>query len=270
MTYTFTDMTQASSMSYISPNQLIYDGTNLDTYLSDADCTVSTLNVTGRATVEYNVNSVSPDLMDGELFQDISLKPRSLQVEILISAKDNSTLRRKYELMNKLFRRSSPVPIQFSDEMNRVYYGLFVNGDNPKEDSNEQVFNIELYCPKPFKYTPERTIAYSNSNVLALESDFATRPYIEITYSGTSTTLDILNTTTNKLIKLDGLTPATEKLYKFDLEKNTIYKSSTNLNGFTNLVITSDWEDFSIKNGDQLVVTPAPTAIKIIYKGVFL
>lgn len=49
-----------------------------------------------------------------------------------------------------------------------------------------------------------------------------------------------------------------------------IYKSNTNINGFINLVITSDWEDFTIKTGDQIVITPTPSSIVIKYKGVFL
>ncbi|RXK19098.1 distal tail protein Dit [Macrococcus sp. DPC7161] len=271
MSYNFVDMNQvAATVTQTSVNQLIYNGVNIDTTFTDASCTVMTLNVTGRGTVDYNVNTVSPDFLDGELFQDMNLKARSLQVEILISAKDNTTLRRKYELINKLFRQNSVVPIQFSDEMNRVYFGVYTSSDNPKEDSNEQVFTIDIFCPKPFKYTPERTINYSNSAVLSLESDFEAKPYLEISYNGASTTLDIINTTTQKGIKLSGLNPSVEQLYKIDLENNSILKSSINLDGMPNLVITSDWEEFSIKTGDQIVVTPAPASITLKYRGVFL
>lgn len=270
MAYSFTDMTQVGSMQINSGVQTVFSGINIDSTLTDSNCTVMTLNVTGRGVVDYNYSSVSPDMLDGELFQSLTLKPRQLQVEIMISAKDNPTLRRKFEQLNVMLRKSDIASIQFTDENDRYYYGVYTGWDNPKEDANELVFTLEFNCSNPFKYSAEKSIAYNNSAVLTVNSDYPTKPYIEVSYSGTSTTLDIINTTTNKTIKLSGLNPSVEKIYKIDVSSNSILKASTNIDGFTNLVITSDWEDFKIKTGDQIVVTPAPASILIKYKGVFL
>lgn len=270
MAYEFTDMTQVGIMHMNSGVQTIFDGINLDNTLSDVSCTVMTLNVTGRSTADYEYKSANPDMLDGELFQSVSLKARALQIEIMISAKDNATLLRRFEQLNAILRKPTIAPIKFTDENDRYYFGIYTGSDKPKEDSIEMVLTLDFICPSPFKVTADKTINYTNSASLSVISDYPVQPYIEISYSGTSTTLDILNTTTNKLIKLTGLNPSVEQIYKVDVSRDKIYKSNTNINGFINLVITSDWEDFTIKTGDQIVITPTPSSIVIKYKGVFL
>lgn len=88
-------MNNIAHSSVTSANQLIYNDVNIDKTLSDINCDIITLNVTGRAALEYNINTVTPDGIDGELFQSATLKARTLQIEMLISAKDNATLRKK-------------------------------------------------------------------------------------------------------------------------------------------------------------------------------
>lgn len=270
MAYQFTDMTQVGVLQMTSDNQLIYNGVNIDKTLTDAQCTVMTLNITGRATVDYNINTVSPEGRDGEMFQGATLKPRTLQVEILISATDNATLRKKYEQLNKILSLKEVVEIQFNDEMDRSYFGIYTGADNPKEDSNEQVFNIDIYCADPFKYGPIIAGAIQNGSVLNIQSDFPVRPAIGVAYGGTSSTLDIINTTTDKGFKLVDLHPSTEKVYRIDLPKEIITKGDDYQNGFKNLNITSDWEDFTVKTGDQIVVTPDPASVTMIYRGKYL
>lgn len=270
MNYNFTDMNNIAHSSVTSANQLIYNDVNIDKTLSDINCDIITLNVTGRAALEYNINTVTPDGIDGELFQSATLKARTLQIEMLISAKDNATLRKKYEQLNKMFSKREIVSIRFSDEIDRVYYGIYTASDNPKEDSNEQIFNIDILCTDPFKYSDVQTISYSSSAILSILSDFPVKPYIEVEYSGVGTTLDIINTKTKKGIKLVGLNPSVEKIYKIDVLENRITKSNLDTNALTNLNITSDWEEFDIKTGDQVTFLPEPSKITIKYRGVFL
>ena len=58
--------------------------------------------------------------------------------------------------------------------------------------------------------------------------------------------------------------------YQIDVARQLVTKSVDEVNAMDGLNFSSDLEEFLIKDGDQIVVTPTPKSIQIRYRGVVL
>ena len=58
--------------------------------------------------------------------------------------------------------------------------------------------------------------------------------------------------------------------YQIDVEDQYITKTIEEVDAMDGLKLDSDFEEFTVKNGDQIVVTPTPQSITIRYRGVSL
>ena len=111
-------------------------------------------------------------------------------------------------------------------------------------------------------------IEYTNSKSLDIDTDYPVRPRFEIVLSSEAP-YTITNTTTNKKIIVGG---TTDVMNSVDLSKSEVTRGigAREFDNIKNLNINSDFEDFTVDKGDQVVIQPAPTRIRLYYEGVFL
>lgn len=270
MVYQFHDVSKVASSKVESHNQLIYNGVNIDQTLTSSDVDVITLNISGRGLMGYTNNIKPVPGLDGGLFESAYLEPRTLEVEIQIEAIDTDTFLRTFEQMNRIFRTIGEVPIQFTDEIESTYFGRYTSGNQPKEDSNSQVFTITFMCSDPFKEMAQKTIDYTNASTMTVDSDFPVKPYIKIVFPGLTHEFKVHNTTQDLTIDYRRTDGFNTQNYHLKMDENEIHRSTNQTEGYSGLVLSADWEDFTIQTGDQIVVQPEPQTIRIHYKGVKL
>lgn len=267
MVYQFHDVDTVADHGLESSNKLIYNGTNVDNALTNEDVSLITLNINGRGIMAYRNNITEAPGLDGGLYESSFLESRTLEVEMQIEAVDTNTFIRTFEKMNKLFRTAGEVPIQFSDEPDVTYYGRYISSNHPKEDSNVQVFTITMVCSDPFKEIAEQAIDYTNADSLTVNSDFPVKPHIAITFPENTHEFKVHNTSQFLTIDYKRTDGFNTRSYNLKVNENAITRSADTRDGYSGLVLSTDWEDFTIETGDQIVVQPEPESIKIYYKG---
>ncbi|UBH18764.1 distal tail protein Dit [Macrococcus armenti] len=263
-------MNSQASNQVTSENKLIYNNVIIDDVLTDVNGEVITLNVDGRGMAQYNIRAVDVNGLDGTMYQGINLQARELSVEILISAINAVEFRKKYERLNKILRNKNEVAIRFSDESDRYYFGIYVSSSAPKEDSNEQIITLKIMCSDPLKYTKLNTLTYANSSTIDIDSDYPVKPIIEVTFASNTDSFSIRNSTTGKTVSYKKYDAVSANIFKFDFDIGTITRGTTNVDALNGLVLTSNFEDFTIDDGNQVVITPPPQTVVIKYRGAFL
>ena len=249
-----------------SSHQLIVEGTNIDEYLSDADCRVETTNITGRQLNSYDIQTSTPAGYDGLMVLSKRLASKTISVTVEIDAVDTSILKEKVSALNGLLR--SARYIQFSDELGFTYYVTYEGGSTPDDEAAKQSFVLDFLWHDPLKYKDEYTIDYTNAQTLNIDSTEPVQPYIEIKFDTGIKEWSLRNTTTDMNINYSH--ENVSSVYRLYLEDQALTKNVTETDAMDGLNIESDMEEFTVKTGDQLVVTPTPASITIKYRGVSL
>ncbi len=249
-----------------SPHQLIVEGTNIDETLSDINCIVETTNVTGRQLNSYDIQTSTPAGYDGLMVLSKRMASKTISVTVEIDAVDTSVLKEKLSALNGLLKHAKH--IRFSDEANLTYYVVYEGGSTPDDEAEKQSFVLDFLWHDPLKYRDEHTINYTNAQILSIESSEPVQPYIEIKFSTGIKEWSLRNTTTD--LNINYSHENISSIYRLYFEEQTLTKNVTEVEAMDGLNIESDMEDFSIKDGDQLVVTPTPASITIKYRGVSL
>ncbi|WP_411842112.1 distal tail protein Dit [Salinicoccus sp. HZC-1] len=223
-----------------------------------------TLKVIGRDFTEYEVKNTNTPGRDGVLNQGKFLKPRPLKIRMKIKSDSHLNLIKLMESINKHFDSRIPQVISFSDER-MSYYGAFVSKGETSGYKKSEIIDFDFICHDSYKYTEERIINYTNTAILSVDTKYPVKPTIDIVFSPTTTEISIRNTTTDKTINIDGSVygPVTIDVYENELLRGTEDMKS-------DMYLSSDWEDFTINDGDQIVVTPTPESMIIKYRGVYL
>lgn len=270
--YGFYDFQTASDNVTTSIHQLIYDGVNLDETFTTDISTFITLSVSGRGIAQRKHMINEQDGVDGAMFEAVNYLPRTMTVKAKVAAASNDEFRMLMQKLNVVFSNRQEVDIQFTDEP-YTYAGHFLTSTQPEETSNEQIIEITVFCGDPFKYSTVRHIDnYTNGGLLNVDSDFPVRPNIEMTYTEPLSALTVTNTTTGDVLEIenDGSTAT----YIIELDRSISF--NRNISGLIHkhklehLLLSSDLRDFNMKQGDRIVIQPAPTTINIQYKGVKL
>lgn len=254
-----------------SPHQLIVDGVNIDETLSDDDCVVETETITGRQLNSYDVQTSTPAGYDGVMLLGKRMASKTVSVTVRIKADDTSIMKDKISRLNSLLRHTRA--IQFSDEPDLTYYVAYEGGSTPDDEATAQSFVLEFLWHDPVKYKTERTINYTNAERLDIDSAEPVQPYIEIKFNTGVKQWSLRNTTTGMNINYSH--ENISSVYRLYLEEQYITKNLTETGAMDGLNIESDMENFTIKTGDRLVLTPTPSenvtwTITIKYRGVSL
>lgn len=263
MGYSFVDfgkMAQSNALSI----RTIFNGKELEKSINVPGFSFTTLRVRGRGTVNYETDTVRPPSSDFSFVMDRVVGEREIVVTALVKANTNEVYRRGMSKLNQLLLSKSQSAIRFTDDTNYTYYGLVDNVQDGEEESNTQRVEITFKCFDPFKYTSPKTLSYTSAQLLSLETDFPVRPLLKL--KSVEGQVTITNTTTRKSLIFRDLPLG---VLDVDLENGTVTKGLNKVNALEHLVLTSDWEDFTIHNGDQVVINP-PTDVEIVYRGVAL
>lgn len=254
-----------------SPHQLIINGTNIDTLFTDGTAWVETLSVSGRQLNSYDVQTSTPAGYDGVMVLGKRMASKTVSVTVRIKANDTSIMKEKVNRLNSFLRHTRT--IQFSDEPDLTYYVAYEGGSTPDDEATTQSFVLEFLWHDPVKYKAEQTINYTNGERLDIDSTEPVQPYIEIKFNTGVKQWSLRNTTTGMNINYSH--ENISSVYRLYMEEQYITKNVTETNAMDGLNTESDMEDFTIKTGDRLVLTPTPSenvtwTITIKYRGVSL
>ncbi|KIX91474.1 hypothetical protein TP70_02380 [Staphylococcus microti] len=246
-----------------SRHQLYINNANMDTTLG-----VETIAVRGRRSFAHELNNVDVPARDGVMHVSKNLKTRVLYVTLAIRRDHFDDFHAVYQKLNK--RLVVAKEVKFSDE-NLIYYCRFESASEPDEGALYQEIELKFVCHDPFKYSELLSMGYTSGTVLTIKSDYPVKPVITLDYSTKGfTEFNLTNATTNRLVAMRDVSTGVERYYKLDFKSHEVSKGASNENALQHLSMMSDFEDFTIANGDQLVIDNKPISIVIKYQGVFL
>ncbi|WP_026859347.1 distal tail protein Dit [Jeotgalicoccus psychrophilus] len=248
-----------------SPFSLLVDGRNIDSYYSNNDLRVETINVYGRQTNEYDIQTTTPAKYSGQMVLGKRMKAKNIQVVLFIEADEMGLIQAFMSDLNRRLRSANA--IAFKDEPDLAYYAEFEGADVPQEGLKQEV-TLNFLWHDPMKYKIEKRIDYVNAQRLVIDSVEPVHPVIELQFETGIKTWSMRNTSTGMNINYEH--ELISDRYQMDLEELYLTRSANEVDAMDGLKLDSDFEEFTIKNGDQIVVTPTPQSITIRYRGVSL
>lgn len=269
MQYSFKDFGQTATAS--SPSiRLILNGSTLDSALTSSDFSFQTLSVVGRGQSVYSVETTDVYGMHGSMLNNSTLGNRTIVVKARVRATSNEAYRRGMEsLLWRGYARKIH-ELRFTDDMNHTYFASVQRIEDEDETSNHQNVELEFTCTDPYKYTDVKEVNTTSSRALNLDTSIPVVPEeIALTFSNASQARDwtVTNIRDGYRIRYQQSNTASGTTIKIRQREDYIgYIDSVNNIGDLNIRY-SEFDEFTVHNGDQIVVTPNPTQIKIKYRG---
>lgn len=150
MLYGFRDTTDTSGVlgSNLPSEAMNFNGKFLENEING----YRTLTVSGRELIgsEYKVKDVEG--LDGTIWKEKYLKPRTITVKYQINASSNKEFRDAFNKMNLLLS-GEQVKIYFNDETDKCFVGTKTSNDEVDGGTNYVIGEIEIYCSDPRKYS---------------------------------------------------------------------------------------------------------------------
>lgn len=209
--------------------------------------------VKGRGVLSKESTIRTIDGVDGAVITSEWLPPRTLEVDAIIYADGPEELRKKIEELSFVLNTSIDVPIVFSDEKDRKYYGRFQTADEGKEVDNFHIVTLKFYCQNPLKEGDAVSQTIETAGTLVKNEGFAdVWPLISCSFSEPASEykVTLTNGTITRLINI-----------KFDFIAGDIlevdsFKRTVLLNGKdrkTALQIDSTW--IKMEAGEEFTAT---------------
>ena len=262
--YRFVDLNESARNRMPWGLETLVNGVSLDRkYGAD----FRTLNVSGRGLLAPENSFTDKVGTDGSWIDGSYYPARHITVEVLIQSK---SLREVYQALNRDFYSPGTelLRLQFTDDMEWYWEAKLGGVSEVKEDSNNQVLELEFICPDPFKYST-RPRQVGKGNILSGFSGFPVRPdRISIKTKSRSDLLQVINETTGQRIVLEGgFNSGTEVRINFlETKLDQMIRSSNGSNLIQKLSIWSDFETFTISKDDKILTKPANAELVIEYR----
>lgn len=205
-------------------------------------------NITGRA---FGPSSVvtSPKItnMPGRHFIRKSRGARQIVLTVTIKGDNVSDLRDRFDEIARDLDTDEEVPIVFSDEVDRTYYGVMVSDNSFEDIRNFGQGQIMFYCSDPFKYAAETNVVLDDgSNFITNTGTAETYPRFEIDVLQDTTHIDLISAT-GEYMRIGTPADATETQYE---DRTLIFHDTcSTLTGWT----TADSVDNGYIDGDIIV-----------------
>lgn len=123
---------------------------------------ISVLEVTGRSLSPNEINTMSVSGMDGSYIQGKRKPGVSLKVKIMMRLESSEDLREAIDELNEFFDTEEEVPIIFSDEPNKTYYGMMSDISEGIEVEGTHIVTITFFRSDPYKYGPEESMEFQS------------------------------------------------------------------------------------------------------------
>lgn len=138
-------------------------------------------NITGRGIAEYETSTLTPPGMDGAHFERKRRPMRVLEIEADIRAVNREELRTKIDDLNGILSVDEPVPISFSDEPNKTYFGIPEASGEDDEYFFKHSGTLTIICPDPYKYGLQTESALTGQGtIINVPGTAETKPVFEL------------------------------------------------------------------------------------------
>lgn len=224
-------------------------------YLDDIINGYRQLNVSGRDLVSRKIDTTPVPRRRGEWFNYIQDESREITVEFMMEAESSHALRDEYAILNKHLRSDVPVPIQFDDEPEYTYYGVYVESPSKPEDRLMFKGELTIICPDPYKY---KTLSKSeDGRINNLEADFVYPKRMVLMVTTQSDLIEVTNGT-HRIVLKGSYAPSNKIEIVWGDEVTITYQNRSLL---PELQLYSDLEFFELKNGMNISATNAEVSL---------
>ena len=252
--YDFKNLEPHPAVSKLPSNAMTFNGQTIEAQVPG----YTTLNIVGRETISDIIQTLGATPgQDGLPILGRSLPARAIQIEYRLTAATAADLQQKFRALRAALDK--PGIFSFADDPGVFYNGqLEEMGDVPPERL-DIVGTYSILCGDPYKYTAPQT-ATGNPQTVALPSPYQIHPdKIEATLTAAGTKVTIRNITTGRRIILNGSYKIGDKIVFAPSASNPLLRITKN--GAAAMAqldyVTSDFGKFTVKNGDQVDVTPS-------------
>ncbi|MFS0776267.1 distal tail protein Dit [Neobacillus sp. 3P2-tot-E-2] len=218
----------------------------------------------GRGPLSQSVVRTTVPGKDGAYAQRKKIPERPIPVTFDITGASLTDIHQKVDSLNAILNTESDVPILFSDEAGKTYYGQLDGQPNWEEMRYKGRGSFNILCCDPCKYGAETSTTFVNTGSPNVSGNNKTFPKLEVTFTASATEYKITHVATGKYVRVIDTFVAGEVLgIDFATGKIT-------LNGTVAMSIL-DWsnsEFFPLKPGaNSLSVTPTSIAnTKVLWK----
>lgn len=131
--------------------------------------------IRGRGIVNYEVQDTEKTQADGSYYRYKKRPPRVLEVDVTIYGNSPEDLRENIDRLNGIFKTTNELPIIFTDEPDRIYYGTPSSASQDEEIVSISNETISFYCSDPDKIGEEK---HEISNRINVECSSEVKPFI--------------------------------------------------------------------------------------------
>lgn len=270
--YNFVDFGQMQNKALLSI-QAIVNGDSLDEILTSEHYSFTTVSVDGRGKTSYNVESFFVRGRHGEIYSNSQLEPRSIIIHARVRADRVDDYRDLMNKINALMFSKKVHTLSFTDEGDATFYGSCVRVTDEDERSLSQHVEIEFVCHDPFKYTEVKTETVDSASVLNLTTDIAVTPEmitLNFTSNADAKSWTLTNVTQDTSIVFNQIRNVDGSVIRIVPKKNYIgyltpSQGGNHIDGLN--VRYSNFDEFAVHDGDQLVISRPVTSIEVTYRG---
>jgi predicted phage tail component-like protein len=193
--------------------RLYVNDVSIEDYVGAGDFIVN--NIDGRGPVSRSAETIDVPSMDGAHFRRVKTNIRTLKVAFTLKADNLPDLRYRVDLLNGLINYDGPVPIRFSDEPTKTYYGVAVGDASFDEIRSFGQGTLTFECYDPFKYGEEEYKAvYGGYVAVVNEGNVHTKPRFEVRANRDITHLDFILEETGEYMRLGSPSSVDTEVYE--------------------------------------------------------
>lgn len=257
--YTFTDINEQPY--YLGGLKTSFNRVILDDEIEG----FQTLTVAGREIISDRLTTVDniPG-RDGSLVMNTTTEPRLLTVKYRLQAKDSEDLLARFKQLGQILRmnKGEANEIYFSDSPESLFYGYFQEASEINPATNDVVGELVFFCADPYIYSLTRKISGKDLIIGYFCKDPINPDEIAINVTVNTAAIQVRNMTTGRMITLKGSYSIGDKIViRIRDEKDKITKNGTNI--MNNLILESDFIDFTVKPKDRVYCANGTMEIKI-------
>lgn len=186
-----------------------FNDTILEEYLNNDKTNFKTIKVLGREGLdEEHIDQTVPG-RDGTFFVSGRKKPRTIEVNCLIEAKDHQAMTQSFAKLHNILSTTVPERLAFSDDVGYHFWAKYQSVGVPEIRRDSVVFTITFICFDPYKYSDYKEGLGAS---LTYNGQLPTKPSLSITLSSSGDELRILHVQKQQYIRLIGPFRAGQKV----------------------------------------------------------